>query len=69
VRRDHESGKTPLAGLPQAPDHFFEMWDRGVRELHDGLITESTSDPDDSIPPAYVIKHIVGDGGGADLSR
>lgn len=66
LRMDHERGKTPLQGLPQAPDRFFEVWERLERELHDGLVTEPASEPEEGIPPAYVIKQIV-NADGADL--
>ena len=69
MKRDHERGKLPLEGLPPAPDRFFDVWERAQRDLHDGLVTETTSDPTDDVPPAYVIKQIVQGAGGADLNH
>ena len=67
LRADRERGKTPLQGLPPAPDRFFDLWERFVRDLHDGLVTEATSDAEDGTPEAYVIKQIVQNVEGRDL--
>jgi hypothetical protein len=66
LRADRDHGREPLSGLPPAPDRFFDIWDRKMRELHAGLVTESALEPD-GVPPAYVIKQIIQGDGGADL--
>lgn len=58
VKRDYQNGKAPLENLPQAPDRFFEMWDRLERQ-QDSLTVQPASDPTGDIPPAYVIQHIA----------
>lgn len=58
LKRDHQQGTAPLQNLPQAPDHFFELWDRLARQ-QDSLTVQPASDPTGDLPPAYVIQHIA----------
>jgi len=67
LRLDYQNGRTPLQGIPQAPEHFFQEWER-LERAQEQLVTQPAADPADDTPPAYVIQQIV-QGGGTDLNR
>jgi hypothetical protein len=56
VKRDVQLGRAPLHGVPEAPERFLDLWEE--RE-DDHLSVEPVSDPESSVPPAYVIHGIT----------
>ena len=65
IRRDLQNGRQPLEGLPPAPDHFFDKWERLERKF-DRLVTDSNTAG--NVPAAYVIQQILQRGSGVDLT-
>jgi hypothetical protein len=63
LHRDYRAGRQPFEGLPPAPAHFLDAWNRLIGD-DETLMTKTVSLPDDdNIPDAYVISQIAKNNG------
>lgn len=67
LRADIARHREPLEDLPEAPERFFQLWER--MESETGEDGELSSVRDGDIPPAFVISHVARNNSGSDLSN